>query len=250
MNLIKNAIQSFNRVTLNNLGKVKLMDRTDFKFCIQRQLLPGILESLKDNYSILEIQGETILPYDNTYFDTLDDQMYLHHQNGKMNRYKIRIRQYLQSEENFLEIKFKTNKGRTIKERIERQGFNTTFENSELDFLQNSSPYSGSQLYPKIKSSFNRITLINNQFTERITIDTFPGFKNQEKEITLENLVIIEVKQCKSNKPAVIIQVLKDHKIRKQSFSKYCIGRSLLEEKIKKNNFKPLLLILEKEYHN
>jgi hypothetical protein len=241
MNLIINTIQSFNRVTLADLDQVKLMNRTDHKFCLHRQFLPVVLETLKNDYSILEIQGETIFPYNNTYFDTMEDQMYLNHQNGKRNRYKIRVRQYVQSEDNFLEIKFKTNKGRTIKERIERQDFHPVFEDNELNFLQNYSPYPGSELYPKITSRFNRITLVDNHFT---------GFKNQEKEITLENLVIIEVKRSKANKPALITQVLRANKIRQQGFSKYCIGRSLLEEKLKKNNFKPLLLKLKKEYFN
>jgi hypothetical protein len=235
---------------LADLDLVKLMNRTDHKFCIHRSLLPAILESVKDDYLILEIDGETIFPYDNTYFDTIDDQMYLHHQNGKLNRYKIRVRQYVQSEDNFLEIKLKNNKERTIKKRIERQSFKPVFDERDHDFLQNSSPYSGTELYPKIRSNFRRITLANKLFTERVTIDIFLGFKNQEREITLENLVVIEVKQSKANKPALITQVLQAHKIRKQGFSKYCIGRSLLEEKIKKNNFKPLLLKLKKEYFN
>lgn len=248
MNLIINTIQSFRKVTLSDLDKVKLMNRTDLKFCLHRRLLPTILEALKNDYLMLEINGESIFSYDNTYFDTLDDQMYLNHHNGRGIHYKIRIRQYVQSNNNFLEIKFKNNKGRTIKERIERQDFNNNFEEIDHDFLQNSSPYSGLQLHPKIKNNFSRITLTNNQFTERVTIDTFPQFKNKEDKITLNNLVIIEVKQSKANKPAMITQVLRANKIRQQGFSKYCIGRSLLEEKIKKNNFKPQLLKIRKEY--
>jgi len=250
MNLVRNTLQSFNRLTLADLDKVKLMNRTDKKFCLHRRLLPSILDALKNDYSILEIHGETIFPYDNTYFDTKDDQMFINHQNGKRNRYKIRVRQYVQSEDNFLEIKFKNNKGRTIKERIKRPDFHSDFKETDLNFIQNSSPYPGSELLPKIRSNFQRITLVDNNFTERINIDTFPGFKNQEKEVILENLVIIEVKQSKANKPALITQVLNENKIRRQGFSKYCVGRSLLEEKIKKNNFKPLLLRLKKEYLN
>lgn len=226
------------------------MNRTDKKFCLHRRLLPEILEALKNEYSILAIKGETIFQYDNTYFDTQDDRMYISHQNGKRNRYKIRVRQYVQSNDNFLEVKFKTNKGRTIKERIKREDLVSELKGQELEFLKESCPYKPAELIPKIWSTFNRITLVDNNFTERVTIDTFLGFKNPEKEITLDNLVIIEVKQSKSNKPALITEVLAAHKIRQQGFSKYCIGRSLIEEKLKKNNFKPLLLKLKKEYFN
>lgn len=250
MNLILNPLESFRRITLSDLDRVKLMNRTDLKFCLHRKRLPGILELLKCNYQVLEIDGQIIFPYDNTYFDTPDDRMFINHQNGKRNRYKIRLRQYVQTEDNFLEIKFKTNKGRTIKERITRRDFLPEFEEHEFDFIRESSPFLANVLQPKIRSSFDRITLTDNNFTERITIDTFPLFQNSEKEISLENLVIIEVKQSKANKTALITKVLRENKIYEQGFSKYCIGRAMLEENIKKNRFKPTLLKLQKEYYN
>ena len=92
--------------------------------------------------------------------------------------------------------------------------------------------------------------MVDKNFTERVTIDTSPGFKIKDKEVVLDNLVIIEVKQSKASDPAKIIKVLQEHKIRSNAFSKYCVGRSLLEEKLKKNNFKPLLLKINKEYLN
>ena len=250
MILIKNILQQFKKISLAELDQVKLMNRTDKKFCLHRRLLPQILEALKNDYSILAIDGETIFQYDNTYFDTEDDRMFINHQNGKRNRFKIRVRQYVQSNTNFLEVKFKTNKGRTIKERIKRSDLMPVFKTNELDFLKDASPYIPSELQPKIYSTFQRMTLVDNNFTERVTIDAYLGFKNEQKEVVLENLVIIEVKQSKLNKPALITEVLAAHKVRKNGFSKYCIGRCLIEEKLKKNNFKPLLLKLKKEYSN
>jgi len=205
MNLIKTTLSPFNKVTLSDLDKVKLMNRTDQKFCLHISKLPLILDAIRAEYSLLEIQDEILFKYDNTYFDTPDNQMYTSHQNGKRNRFKIRIRKY-----------FKSNKGRTIKERIERPDFLSDFTNNELQFIEQFSTFSGLQLEPKIRSYFNRFTLVDNEFTERVTIDIFPGFRNNEKEITLRNLVIIEVKQSKTSKPALIDRdlasiVLDDH---------------------------------------
>jgi len=250
MKLIKDILLPFNKVTLADLDKVKLMNRTDQKFCMHIDQLPAVLEALQSHYSVLEINGETIFNYDNTYFDTPDNQMFLSHQNGKRNRYKIRVRNYVESNLNFLEIKFKNNKGRTIKERIAKQSFVSEFTPNEHTFLENACPFEGHQLEPKINSFFKRFTMVNNKFTERVTIDIFPGFKNKEKEITLNNLVIIEIKQSKSINPALITKVLQVQKISRNGFSKYCIGRSLLEDNIKKNNFKPLLLKIRKYYYN
>lgn len=250
MNTIKNILDPFNKIALSDLDRVKLMNRVDQKYCLHISKLPLILMAIKDDYSLLEIQNESLFNYDNTYFDTPDNQMYISHQNGKRNRFKIRVRKYVQTSDHFLEVKFKNNKGRTLKERIERTDFESTFTSQEISFIEESSTYSGLQLEPKIRSFFSRFTLVDNEFTERVTIDIFPGFKNLEKEITLKNLVIIEVKQSKTCKPALITKILKENKISSQGFSKYCIGRSLLEEEIKKNNFKPLLLKIRKEYNN
>ena len=250
MKLISNNLLPFKTVTLADLDKVKLMNRIDSKFCMHIVQLPSVLEALYADYSILEINGKIIFNYDNTYFDTPDNKMYLSHQNGKRNRFKIRVRNYFESNLSFLEIKFKNNKGRTIKERVAKQEFVPEFTTSEQIFLKNACPYDGRQLEPKINSFFKRFTLVNSRFTERVTFDIYPGFRNNEKEITLSNLVIVEIKQNKSNDPAQVIKVLQANKIDRNGFSKYCIGRSLLEDDIKKNNFKPLLLKIRKHYLN
>jgi hypothetical protein len=250
MDIIRNCLLPFQRVSLADLDKVKLMNRTDLKFCLHIEKLPAVLDAIQSEYLLLEINGETIFNYDNTYFDTTDNQMFICHQNGKSNRFKIRMRKYVESDLNFLEIKLKNNKGRTIKERVVKQEFVPEFTDGELTFMDKVSPFDGLQLEPKIKNHFSRFTLVNNQFTERVTVDMAPSFQNPDNKITLNNLVIIEIKQSKSSDPAMITRVLQAMKIRKQGFSKYCIGRSLLEENIKKNNFKPLLLKIRKHYLN
>lgn len=248
MNLINSILKKFDTATLQQLDSVKLMNRTDKKFCLHNSLLPNILDKLKSEYLILEIDGNKIFEYQNTYFDTSSNEMFINHQNGKANRFKIRIRKYVQSEINFLEIKNKNNKRRTIKKRIVRDDFDKAFDQNENEFIKTISSYDSGELIPRIWSNFYRLTLVNKEFTERVTIDLNPSFSNKQKEITLENIAIIEVKQNKANKPAFITKVLKENKISKSGFSKYCIGRSLLEDDIKKNNFKPLLLKIKKQY--
>lgn len=249
MNQVKNIIAQFNKVSLADLDKVKLMNRIDLKYCFHINQACSIFESIKKHYSALEIDGESLFGYYNTYFDTPDNQMYLHHHNGKRNRHKIRIRRYEQTGSSFLEIKFKNNKGRTIKDRIVREDSDYPFNKSELEFIKASTPFSGEILCPKIINTFNRITLVNNNFTERATFDFAPGFMNQDKTVILHNLVIVEIKQDKAVGSALLEQTLRKLKVTNNGFSKYCIGRCLLED-IKKNNFKPLLIRINKEYSN
>jgi len=250
MDLIQKCLLPFDKVALPDLDRVQLMNRTDKKFCLHITQLPSVLEAIKNDYSLLEINDKTLFNYDNTYFDTKDNQMFLSHQNGKSIRVKIRIRRYVDSDLNFLEIKLKNNKGWTLKERIEKQEFKPVFTIDEKNFLEQGSPFTWLQLEPKIRSFFHRFTLVNHEFTERVTIDISPGFSNSEKEITLDKLVIIEIKQDKFSEESKISKVLLTQRIKGQGISKYCIGRSLLEENIKKNNFKPLLLKIRRYYYN
>jgi hypothetical protein len=250
MKPIEEILNDFHKVSLADLDKVKLMNRTDLKFCLHIQQLPSVLNALKSHYSVLEIDGDIIFNYDNTYFDTNDNRMFLSHHNGKKNRFKIRVRNYVESNLNFLEVKFKNNKGRTIKERVKKLEFIPEFTSTEHDFLGNSCPFEGTELEPKINSFFKRFTMVNRNFTERVTVDLYPGFRNSEKEITLEKLIIIEIKQSRSSDPAMITKVLQDFRISPSGFSKYCIGRSLLEHDLKKNRFKPLILRIKKHYFN
>ena len=56
----------------------------------------------------------------------------------------------------------------------------------------------------------------------------------------------MEVKQGKADVFSNTIQVLKKLRIHETGFSKYAIGVALLEKNIKHNNFKPILLKLNK----
>ena len=76
---------------------------------------------LSNHYQVLEINNMRILPYSTTYLDTSDYLFYYQHVRGEFERYKLRYRKYEATNESFLEIKKKTNKGRTIKWRIENK---------------------------------------------------------------------------------------------------------------------------------
>jgi hypothetical protein len=247
MDQIKQTLKSFEPIQLADLDGVKLMNRVDVKFCLHISKLNDVLFKISNDYRILEIENEVVFNYDNIYFDTADDLMYLSHQNGKRNRYKVRLRNYVQSDINFLEIKFKNNKGRTIKERVKRESFSPVFNTDEHEFIGQSTIYSGHLLVPKVYSNFNRFTLVDKALTERITVDLFPNFRKGDKEICMNNLAIIEVKQNKSSLPALMVKALREKKIESRGFSKYCVGRALLEDQLKRNKFKPLLLKLKKE---
>ena len=235
----------FAPIKLEEMEQVKLMNRTDTKYWFHKSNLETLLHQVQNNYFMLNMNGEVSLPYSTIYYDTNNDVMFTAHHNGKLNRYKIRRRSYVSSGISFLEVKFKSNKGRTIKKRIPTD-FNNNFNETENSFLQDITPFSVEDLSPSLVNNFSRITLVNKNFRERCTIDLNLGFKTDDKQIALNNLVIIEIKADGSPSASPLARALRNQRIKTSGFSKYCIGRTVTDSTIKRNAFKHKIRMIEK----
>ena len=167
MNLILDILQTFDPTSLKEMDAVKLLNRTDTKFVIPKDIFVRILPLLKENYKVLEIKNKRVAQYKTLYFDTDNFDFYKHHHNGWPNRYKVRMRKYIDSDICYLEIKNKR-KGRTLKNRIQIADFEEEMSETSLQFINDVIPYE-IHLVKKIWNSFNRITLVNKIDKERLT---------------------------------------------------------------------------------
>ncbi|MGZ4036671.1 MAG: polyphosphate polymerase domain-containing protein, partial [Bacteroidia bacterium] len=183
------------------------------------------------------------------YYDTPAFDLYTEHHNGKLNRYKIRHRTYVESDLGFLEVKFKNNKGRTIKERIRKIDVPYIWEGESEFFLHKQLPFEPQTLLPVIWVNYGRHTLVNKNGGERLTIDVDLEFVRGGISKNLNAIVIAEVKQEK-RKASPFIDVMKKYHIREGSISKYCMGIALTCDTVKKNNFKSKLLTLKHKIHD
>jgi len=239
-------LENFHPISLKEMDAVKLMNRTDTKFVFSVKYLHEILEDVSNRYFVLQIKSERLASYETLYFDTPDFKNYITHHNGKLNRFKVRIRHYVNSGSYFLEEKFKNNKGRTLKKRIETSKFHTTFSKKEKMVIQQNTTLNPDELEPKLINHFQRITLVQPDNKERITIDINLGFSNNNhKDIQLQNIVIAEVKK-NSRTQSIMEQLFHSKHILPAGFSKYCTGIALLNPKIKQNRFKYKLLQIKK----
>jgi len=84
---------------------------------------------------------------------------------------------------------------------------------------------------------------------ERVTMDFNLSFSDETRCINLNGLVVIEIKQELTKKDCMIYKVLRKYAIRPSSISKYCIGISLLQDKLKANNFKKVIKQIKKISH-
>ena len=248
MTSIADIVQSFEPISLAQMESVKLMNRIDTKYAVSRTVLPLILEAAKADYYAQEIDGKRIATYDTMYYDTEDLDMYVRHHDRQLVRQKIRVRQYVDSDLTFLEIKRKNNKGRTKKKRISVPGFDisgSTFGESKRslwsveDFIAAKSRYEWSELSPHLWTKFHRITLVNKAKTERLTIDMDLVWENviSGEKKRFEDLVIIELKRD-GNIPSKMTHIMLDLRVHPLKISKYCIGTALTTPGIKLNRFK------------
>ncbi|MCB0510728.1 MAG: polyphosphate polymerase domain-containing protein [Chitinophagales bacterium] len=239
-------IAQFEAISLREMNAIRLMNRQDTKYIFHERLLPKILTELKEDYRILEIDGQRISSYENIYFESPNFDIYSMHQRGKMNRTKIRIRKYVESSLSFIEVKFKNNKSRTIKTRFlleEEENFHST---RVQEFLKQNSKMELSQLSEEIAINFSRITLAHKSMEDRCTLDFNLQVKWKDQAYAFEKLVVAELKQEKFRHASAFNLCLKRQHIYPASFSKYCFGILKLKPELKHNNFKPKLHHLEK----
>lgn len=245
MNHSLQLLEEFEPISLKEMDSVKLMDRTDTKYTFHRDDFDRVLKEILPYYRVLEIDGKRVSRYKTLYYDTVEYSLYTRHHNGELNRYKIRHRTYVESNIGFLEVKFKSNKGRTVKDRIKKKDVPLCWENETEVFLKKQLPFDPHQLKPIIWVNYSRLTLVNRTSAERLTIDLDLEFEQGDVKKDLRSLVIAEVKQEK-RKASPFLKVMKQFHIREGSISKYCMGIALTSrKKVKRNNFKEKLLNLK-----
>lgn len=236
--LISDILKNFNSIDLENIEKnYNYLNRIDFKYLININNLPSLLIELQNKYKILEINNTRVFTYENIYFDTPDLKMYLAHHNGKTLRHKIRIRNYVESSLKYLEIKQKMYNSRCLKHRLKLNDLNN--DDIIKNFIEIHSPFKKDELNVSLTNKFKRITLVNEEFFHRLTIDFNLIFKNDSLEY-LPYIAILEIKIPKRS-TSFNKELFKKFSLKQCNFSKYCIGKALTTINIKKNNFKEIL---------
>lgn len=230
-------------IDLEAMNHVKLMRRRDTKYVIPSDMLPEVLELIKDDYKVFVLEGKRMQPYETVYFDTPALKMYFEHHNQRKNRYKVRMRKYVISGDSYLEIKFKNNRGETIKKRVKAEMNVEELAEVNKSFLADNSPFTFDEITPSLWNKFKRITLVSKHRPERLTIDLgleFSEDSDGEKE-ELKQTCIIEVKRDLEAGASDIIDALNTTRIKATGFSKYCMGTVLTKKDVRHNLFKQRL---------
>lgn len=241
---IRTAAGVFQSHSLDTITDSSLMDRVDSKYLLTTDALLSGLSGLDHDYTVLEIDSNRIFTYQNTYFDSTNLNYYLQHHNGKLNRHKVRYRRYKETNSEFFEVKFKTNKQRTVKKRTQLTE-TTDAESASESFVRSLLPeFEVGKLAPVLHVNYQRITLMHKHADERLTLDFDLRFSRvgSSQKIRLPDLAIAENKRYGKPEKTAFQKFIKSSSVRDSSFSKYCIGCCLTaEEPLKMNRFRPIL---------
>lgn len=245
---IRNVLEGFKPIRLEEMEKVRLMDRIDTKYVMPVSRLPELLIRMDGGYKVLEISNFRTLKYMTTYLDTTDFQFFNQHVTGRIGRNKVRFRKYEVTGSTFLEVKRRTKKNRTIKWRIENDLTSANdCDDKACEFIKGHILQDNLKLNPVLINHFKRITLVGTEQDERITIDYDISFADTNGNISnIPSVSVIELKRKGFTNRTPTGIILKDFSVYPTGFSKYCVGTALLNDLPKKNLLKEKLLLINK----
>lgn len=209
-------------------GQAALLKRLERKYVLDPAALDGLFDVLRFSHTVLEIDGLRSHGYQSRYYDTPDLLCFRAHNQGRANRFKLRIRRYEDSGLAFCELKEKTRVAATAKSRVPLS------DPSELgdDFgglldrvRQIAGAAADRRFLPTLDVGYRRITLFDARDQTRVTIDTGLSFGHATEPGVHQSTasVIVEVKSARPM--SLTDRLLRDAGLRPQAqMSKYCIG--------------------------
>jgi VTC domain len=242
----------FNSFRLEEMEKVKLMDRVDTKYLLPVNRVPDLLGMMHGRYMVLETSNKKISSYETVYLDTPGYYFFNQHVTGRTGRVKVRFRNYKSTGITFLEIKKKTKKDRTVKWRIENSLSDNKCDENAIEFINSHLQLDCKELKPVLTNCFERVTFSAFDRNERITVDLNLSFTSPEgNSYGMPLIAIVELKSEGLAVRSPFSSLIKQFSGYPSGFSKYCIGCAMLNDLPLKNILKPKILFInriENEY--
>ncbi|MFF5078312.1 polyphosphate polymerase domain-containing protein [Actinoplanes sp. NPDC000266] len=222
-----------------------LLKRFDHKYVLPAQALPALVEALPGDTRILEIEGRRRFPYRSTYFDTPGLDSYLGAARRRRRRFKLRVRTYLGTGTDFLEVKTRGSRGITIKDRFPYAGEHDRLDPAARDLacavLTKARIAVDPDFAPALATHYERTTLFVPSSGSRVTIDhdlawALPG---QPAGPALPGRVVVETKSPRVTSP--VDRLLWSLAYRPSPMSKYATGLAVLRPDLPANRWRPLV---------
>lgn len=238
------ALDRFATVDLDELERTaSLQTRFDRKYLVPAPLGTALLRALHDDVGLLSIDGLCAFGYHTVYFDNESRDSYLGTARRRRHRFKVRTRDYVDTNLSVLEVKRRGRRGATVKVRAVRHiDDGTMLAAAEQEFIDRTLGHEGvsAGLLPVLSTFFVRSTLLDRRDGSRVTLDRdvevmVPGGDS----IVLEGRSILETKSVGAATAAD--RWLWASGFRPISFSKFCIGMALHHPDLPANKWNRVL---------
>jgi hypothetical protein len=216
-------------ISLDELvARAELLSRHDRKYVLP----PAVLGGLPASTRVLEIDGRREFTYRSVYFDTPELVSYLGAAYGRRRRFKLRLRSYLETGQEFVEVKTRGPRGMTVK---------TRFPYGSGAFAEAAVVLGGNHCFsPTLTTHYRRSTYFLPADGSRVTVDVRPAWTLPDGTgLHLPECVIVETKTAHAAGAAD--RLLWAMRRRPVAISKYATGLAALRPELPANRWLPVL---------
>ena len=233
-------------VTLDELnGLAALQTRVDRKYVVAVDQADRVLETIAHRLAVLDIDGARRFRYDSLYFDTPELAAYRAAATRRRRRFKVRVRRYVDAGRSALEIKTRSGRGETVKERTDYEPECIERLNADAQrFVDLALGVDGvaHRLQPVMWTRYHRSTVVDLQDRSRITLDRYleasPSGATPQW-CTLIDALVIETKSTAGATP--LDRALWAAHVRPVAISKYAIGMAVHHPDLPSNRWSRVL---------
>lgn len=231
---LSDRIGGFDGVSLAELDeRAALLRRVDTKYAVPWERFLELLDRLRDDHQVLDIDGRREFNYRSTYFDTPELRCFTDHVENRQPRFKARTRLYVDSDRCVFEVKLKRTDGELDKRQIDYPAddageFTESARTCLAEALQDAGLSAPDTMVTSLHTSFRRITLAARRGSERLTCDLDVRLSNPDRGAASlrDGLVLIETKTERGESPAD--RGLAALGVEPISLSKYRVGMGLV----------------------
>ena len=239
-------VARFEPITLDALNaRAGLLTRVDRKYLLPAAELPVVLAGLPAGVRVLDIDGKRHFAYRSAYFDTPRLDSYFGAAWRRRRRFKLRVRDYLDSGLRFLEVKTRGPRGTTVKQRFPYAGDGALLDPAARELAATTLgdagvPDVGRLFDLTLTTHYERMTLFVPSTGSRVTVDrqvtwTLPGGAG----LALPDRVLVETKSGGS--ASAVDRLLWSLAHRPRPVSKYATGLAALRPDLPANRWRPVL---------
>lgn len=240
-------LERFSAVTLDDLvSEAELLTRVDRKYLIPVTMAAQLLTVVDPCSRVLEIEDRREFAYDSVYFDTPDYLSYRLTAQRRRRRFKLRTRTYVDTGAAYLELKTKSGRGSTVKQRIPYGLENRSRITPEgADYVASllrqcgHDPMMVAELEPSVTSRYRRTTLLL-PCGSRATFDTRLTWIDPDgRQLGLYDYAIVETKSA--GPPSSLDRALWRRGQRPSGISKFGTGTAALHPELPGNKWARVL---------